>query len=65
MSAIRGDSGHTIILMVVVSVHTKNTYGGGSGYTVLLILNVSTTRRLVVRLLSMLLYLCIKNPCHQ
>jgi len=51
--------------MVVVSVHTKNAYGGGGGYTAPLILNVSTTRWLVVRLLSMLLYLWRKYPCHQ
>jgi len=57
MSATRGDSGHTVIVMVFVSVHTKNAFGGVCGYTVPPILNVSTTWRLVVRLLSMLFYL--------
>jgi len=65
MSAIRDDLGHTVILMVVVSVYTKKAHGGRSGYTVPLILKVSTTRRLAVRLLYVLLYLWRKNPCHQ
>jgi hypothetical protein len=29
MSATRGDSGHKVIVMVVVSVHTKNANGEG------------------------------------
>jgi hypothetical protein len=47
-SATRGDSGHTVIVMVAVSVHTKNAYGEGSGYTVPFIHNVSTTGQALV-----------------